>query len=133
MTGWRAGVAACAAGLMLAGCGTAADQRKARIATERFYAAVSAKDGGTACAQLSPDTRSQLVKDESEPDCAKAVLKLKLHGTRASVVHVYSTSAEVVLAGGDTVFLGETKGGWRIEAVGCRRVDKGPYECEEQA
>jgi hypothetical protein len=73
------------------------------------------------------------VKDEREPSCAKAVLQLSLHGRRADVVRVYATAAQVDLAGGDSVFLGDTHEGWRLEAVGCRRQDSGPFECEEQA
>jgi hypothetical protein len=128
-----AGLVACAAGLAVAGCGTGADQSQARAAAEGFYAAVRSGDGAKACGQLSADTRSQLTKDESEPDCSKAVLKLSLHGTSAKVVRVYATSAQVDLAGGDTVFLGETPDGWRIDAVGCKRVESGPFECEEEA
>jgi hypothetical protein len=128
-----AGLVACAAGLVLCACGTGADQTQARAAVEDFYAAVHNGDGARACGHLSSDTRSQLTKDESEPDCSKAVLKLSLHGTSAKAVRVYATSAQVDLAGGDTVFLGETPDGWQIDAVGCKRVDSGPFECEEQA
>ena len=124
----------CAAGLALAGCGTGADERAARAATERFYSAVQAHEGQTACALLDPDTSSQLVKDEQEPDCASAVLKLELHGTRATSVSVYATAAQVRLDGGDTVFLGFTRNGWRIDAVGCRTASGGgPLECEEES
>ena len=121
------------AGIAAAGCGTAADRTQARAATERFYAAVQHHDGRTACAQLSPPTRAQLVKDQSEPDCAKAVLKLSLHGSRAGTVQVYATSARVALARGDTVFLGYGQQGWRIDAVGCRPQGNGLFDCEEQA
>jgi hypothetical protein len=49
------------------------------------------------------------------------------------VVRVYATSAEVELAGGDTLFLDDTQQGWRLQAVGCHPNGDGPYECEEQA
>ncbi len=130
--GWVGGVAAAMA-LGVSGCGTAADSDQARSATERFYRAVQQRDGATACTQLSPDTRKSLVQDQGGSRCADAVLKLGLHGERAAVVRVYFTSAQVVLAGGDTVFLSDTRQGWRIEAVGCRPQHGGPYECEEQA
>src|SRR2546423_10642349 len=129
-----AGLAACAAGLVFGACGTGADKREVRAATERFYSAVRAHEGRTACGLLDSDTSSQLVKDEQEPDCARAVLKLQLHGSKAAAVSVYATSAQVRLAGGDTVFLGFTRNGWRIEAVGCRTVTGGgPLQCEEQS
>lgn len=124
-------VAAALAALVCAGCGTGADQRQARAAAERFYAAVARHDGQTACAQLSPDLRAQLVKDESER-CAEAVGHLHLQGRRAARVRVYATSALVELDGGDSVFLDDTREGWRIAAVGCRPDGPGPYECEEE-
>ena len=119
-----AGLALCVAGLALSGCGTGADQRAVRATTERFYAAVHGHDGGAACALLSKPPR----------DCSNTVLKLSLHGARAASASVYATSAQVKLAGGDTVFLGWTASGWRIDAVGCRVVPGGgPLECEEQS
>jgi outer membrane murein-binding lipoprotein Lpp len=125
--------AAAVSALLLAGCGTSADRRQARAAAERFATAVQAGDGATACAQLSPALRRQLVKDEPGKRCAKAVLGLSVHGRRASAVRVYATSAEVELAGGDTLFLDDTSEGWRLQAVGCHPNGDGPYECEEQA
>jgi hypothetical protein len=124
-----AGIAALGA----AGCGTSADRDAARGAAQRLYAAVARHDGATACAQMSPDLRAQLVKDQSEPHCAKAVLKLTLHDGPPAAVQVYADNAEVQLGGGDTVFLGDTREGWRVEALGCRPQGKGPYDCEEQA
>ena len=118
--------------LGLSACGTGGDVAQARSATERFYAATHQHDGVTACAQLSPDTRAQLVKDTGKR-CATSVLELSLHGSQPSVVRVYATSAVVTLAGGDTVFLGDTREGWRIEAVGCKPQHGGPYDCEAQA
>jgi hypothetical protein len=118
--------------LALAGCGTGGARTQARAAVERLYAAYHRHDGRAACAQLSPDLRSQLVEDESV-GCARAVLKLRLRGSTAAAVRVYATSAQVVLAHGDTVFLGDSPLGWRIDAVGCRSQGAGPYACEEQA
>jgi hypothetical protein len=118
-----AGLALCAAGLALSGCGTGADQRDVRAVTERFYAAVRHHDGGAACALLG----------QPPPDCANAVRKLSLHGTRAQSASVYATSAQVRLDGGETAFLGWTPDGWRIDAAGCHVVaGGGPLQCEEQ-
>ncbi len=129
---WRA-LCPVALAVAVVGCGTGADQAQVRSPTERFYGAVEHRDGAAACTQLTRELRAQLVKDESEPTCTKAVLKLSLRGRRAADVRVYATSGRVTLAGGDTVFLGDTRLGWRIEAVGCRPRTDGPYECEEQA
>jgi outer membrane murein-binding lipoprotein Lpp len=122
-----------ASSLAAAGCGTSADRDQARTAVQRLYAAVDRGDGQTACAQMSPDLRAQLVSDEPGSRCATAVMKLSLHGGRPAAVRVYADAAEVVLAGGDTVFLGDTAEGWRVQALGCRPNGKGPYQCEEQA
>ena len=126
-------LAVAAAALAAAGCGTSTDRDQARTAAQRLYAAVDRHDGAAACAQMSPPLRAQLVKDQSEPECAKAVLKLSLHGGRPAAVRVYANAAEVRLAGGDTVFLSDTREGWRVDAVGCRPQGGGPYDCEEQA
>jgi hypothetical protein len=118
--------------LVVAGCGTSADRTQVRATAQRFSDAVAQRDGAVACAQLSPDLRAQLVEDESAT-CSKAVLKLRLHGRRAGVVRVYATSALVRLVAGDTLFLGDTAQGWRLEAVGCRPRAGRPYDCEEEA
>jgi hypothetical protein len=126
--------AAASAALMLvvAGCGTGTDRGQVRAAAQRFSDAVAQNRGAVACAQLSPDLRAQLVKDESST-CSKAVLALKLRGRRAAEIRVYATSAMVRLASGDTMFLGDTAEGWRLEAIGCRRQRGAPYDCEEQS
>jgi hypothetical protein len=114
------------------GCGTGGDRRQARAAAQTLYAAVQRHDGATACAQMSSNLRAQLVDDQGT-GCAKAVLALALHGSRVAAVRVYADAAQVRLAGGDTVFLGDTREGWRVEALGCRPHGAGPYQCEEQA
>lgn len=129
------GIACLAAGLAAlsaSGCGTGPDRAQAQEAVERFYAAVERRDGRTACAQLSPDVRAGLAEDEAGR-CERAVLGLALRGRRAEAVRVYATSAQVVLAGGDTVFLGDGRQGWRIQAAGCRPRGGGPYDCEAEA
>jgi hypothetical protein len=115
------------------GCGTSADRDQARAAAERLYQAAHRDDGATACAQLAPDLRAQLVEDEPGSRCATAIRQLTLHGDRADRVRVYATSAEVRFAGGDTVFLGDTAQGWRVEALGCQPAGPGPFECEAQS
>jgi hypothetical protein len=115
-----------------AACGTSTDRDQARSAAQTLYAAVQRHDGALACAQMSPSLRAQLVKDEGSP-CAKAVLKLQLHDGTPETVRVYADSAEVRLRHGDTVFLGDTREGWRVEALGCQPQGPGPYDCEAQA
>jgi hypothetical protein len=127
-----------ASGLLVAivgsgcGIGTGADRRQAGTAAQTLYEAVRRHDGDLACAQMSPALRAQLVGDAGGR-CAEAVLKLQLNGGSALSVRVYADEAIVRLRGGDTVFLGDTSQGWRVDAVGCRPDGPGPYDCEEQA
>ena len=117
----------------LAGCGRSRDRAQARSAAEDFYSAVSHHDGAGACARLSSDARMAL-EQQASSTCARAVLHLDLSGRRAHIVRVYSTNAAVELLHGDTVFLQETRQGWRISAAGCRPQGRGePADCEVQA
>ncbi|HEY4096910.1 MAG TPA: hypothetical protein VGM33_15420 [Baekduia sp.] len=125
-------LASCLVALTAAGCGASNDRDQARAAVEKVYASADRHDGAAACAQLSPALRAQLVDDEGAP-CPRAVLRLHLRGQRPATVRVYADAAEVRLAGGDTVFLGDTREGWRVEALGCRPHGPGPYACEAQA
>jgi hypothetical protein len=123
-----------ALGLLLAvggaaGCATSADSDHARRATQTLYTAVERHDGATACAQMSPSLRAELVSDQGER-CAKAVLSLDLSGRTPDKVEVYADEALVRLADGDTVFLSVTQEGWRVDALGCQPHGKGPYDCE---
>ena len=119
--------------LSAAGCGTSTDREQARSAAQRLYTAVRQRDGATACAQMSPDLRMQVVKDQSQPRCSKAALKLSLHGGAPAVVRVYANSAQVQFGAADTVFLSDTRAGWRVDALGCKPQGPGPYDCEEQS
>jgi hypothetical protein len=114
------------------GCGTSVDRAQVRTTAQRFADAVARHDGATACAQLSPTLRTQLVKDESAT-CTKAILQLQLDGRRATDVRVYATSAIARLVGGDTMFLSDTAQGWRLDAIGCRAKAGAPYDCEEDS
>jgi hypothetical protein len=118
------------AGVAVAGCGADRSDDAARVA-EGFYAAVAEEDGRRACRQLTPGTASQLEKDEGKP-CEEAVLALSLSGERAAGSAVYVTAAKVDLDAGDSVFLDEAPGGWRIAAAGCRPQpgEEAPYDCE---
>jgi hypothetical protein len=115
---------------LLTGCVRDGARDAARGATERFYGAVRSHNGAAACAELSSYTRDQLEKNEMKP-CEQAVLGLQLRGSNAAGATVTETSAEVHLAHGDTVFLDETRDGWRVSAAGCRpTTEQEPYECE---
>lgn len=117
----------------LAGCGRSADRSAAQSVAEGFYSAVSHHDGAGACARLSTNARTAL-EQQASATCARAVLHLDLSGHRAHIVRVYTTNAAVELLHGDTVFLQQTRQGWRISAAGCRPQGRGePADCEVQA
>src|SRR5689334_20406398 len=119
-----AGLAVCVAGLAFAGCGTGADKNAVRSVTEHFYAAVQNHDGQAACSLLGTEP----------PGCASQVTKLKLRPGHVSSVSVYATSAQARLDSGDVVFLGFTRDGWKIDAVGCRpNPSGGPMNCEQES
>ena len=119
-----AGLALCVAGLAFAGCGTGADKRAVRSVSERFYAAVHNRDGQAACSLLGSEP----------PGCPAMVDKLKLRGTRVASVSVYATAAQARFDSGDVVFLGFTRDGWKIDAVGCRPAPSGgPMNCEQES
>jgi hypothetical protein len=82
--------------------------------------------------QLSPAVRKAITQQESARGCAEAVVKVKARGSPIEGVRVYATSARVDLAGGESVFLSAMRGGWRIDALGCRPRSSGAFECEEQ-
>ena len=127
------GLLAVAAAAALGGCAGGDDEAAGRAA-ERFYTSVSERDGREACDQLEQSTREALEHDESAP-CEKAVLTLDLTGARAESATVWVTSAQVRLRRGDTVFLDETPGGWRVAAAGCKPQpgEERPYECEVES
>jgi hypothetical protein len=117
----------------LAGCGRSGDRQTVRDVALRFYAAVDHHDGAAACSLLSADTRATLEEQESE-SCDKAVEQLDLTGGPVGKVSVYSSEAAVELRGGDTVFLQDTKEGWRIAAAGCRpKAHEEPADCDLEA
>jgi hypothetical protein len=119
--------------LALCGCGRSGDRQTVRGIALQFYAAVGRHDGARACALLSAETRKALEDQESE-SCAGAIEHVDLAGGPVGAVSVYSTEAVVELRGGDTVFLQDTKEGWRIAAAGCRPSGhEEPADCDLEA
>jgi hypothetical protein len=131
---WRA-LPAVLALLVLAGCGQSQDRATVRKTTQRFLAAVEAKQGAVACGVLASETRKALESEESKP-CPQAIGSVDV--SRGPVLHVKVaiTNAKVDVAGGESFFLSEEKSGWRISALGCRASTaptKTPFDCELEA
>jgi hypothetical protein len=129
--GAKPAVAACLLALSLAACGTADRERDVAAVAERFHAALEARDGQAACAELSEETATKLEQQEGKP-CEEAVLGLELPtGRTVASTEVYERSAYASLAEGGTDFLDEGPRGWTIAAAGCRpTAPEQPYECE---
>jgi hypothetical protein len=117
--------------LLAAGCGTA-DREAALIeVSDSFHGALEARDGGSACAQMSKDAAEKLEFEEQSP-CSQAVLELELPaGARASSAEVYVTSGYADLPGPDVAFLEDGPDGWKVTAAGCSPSSSDhPYQCE---
>jgi hypothetical protein len=124
---WRITTGAVLAGLALAGagCGQDANRDDVQAVTGRFFAALAARDGATACAQLSTDTVDSLEQDEQSA-CPEAIAAAGLATSRVVKVAVYVTNAKVDLANGASAYLEQTASGWKLSALGCRATDGDP-------
>ena len=128
-----AGAAATGTLLVLAACGNSADVREARLAAAGLYSAVQAKRGPAACRRLTAQARRAL-EDQQRRPCPEAVVELELSQPRVLSVSVFATGAAARMAGGDTVFLDDTRRGWRVSAAGCRPAGADrPYDCEVES
>jgi hypothetical protein len=123
---------ALAAALALAGCGTSTDRAQVRVVTSGFFAALDAHHADQACARLSQSLARTIEEERSASRCADAVTTVPTRSGAIVEVHVYATSARADLSSGESVFLGLSRVGWRIDAFGCRSQPSGPYDCEEQ-
>lgn len=94
-----------------------------------FYQAVASGDAATACDLLAPATKSELEQSEQKP-CEDAVLGAGIPDAgQPDRTRVFGTMAQVELTG-DTAFLAEFQGGWKVMAVGCTARPELPYDCE---
>ena len=123
-------LASCVAAGVLSACAGQETGEPAAVA-ERFYETVRAGDGSGACAQLSPDAKSELEAAEGAR-CPRAVLELELSGVRARGGEAYVTTARVEMDRGDRLFLDRTRAGWRVAAAGCKPQpgEEAPDDCE---
>ena len=121
----RAAVALAAGAVLLTGCSSAHEPEVERVAGT--FDDTSA-DPQQRCDLLAPATLIAFEQDESAP-CADAVQDLPVQGGAVESVEVWGGNAQVRLAG-DTVFLTETRAGWRITSAACTPRSGGPYDCE---
>jgi hypothetical protein len=113
---------------VLTGCSSTQEPEVQRVAT------AFEDPGGDAearCDLLAPTTLAALEEDQSS-SCPEAIGQLPLAGGDVRSVEVWGGDAQVRLAG-DTLFLTETKAGWRITAAACRPQGEAPYDCKVEA
>lgn len=115
---------------LLSGCGgSGARGTDASGAAEAFERAVTNGKATEACALLAPGTRDEL-EDDGRMTCPAALGEEQLpEGGAVRNVDVYGRQAMVTLQG-DTLFLSQFRGGWRVVAAGCVPESGKPYKCQ---
>ena len=125
-----------AVAVLAAGCGVSDDEAEVRGVTERFYTAIRVDDGAAACELLSAETASAL-ESQSGQTCEDVITRLQYDGGEVESAVVYVTNAKVEMSSGESAFLGDEPGGWRLTAIACKpeadRPRHRPFECEVEA
>ena len=110
---------------LLAGCASTQQPEVEKVAST--FEDPSA-DAEARCDLLAPATLAAFEKDQTAP-CTDAVQQLSLDGGAVTSVEVWGGEAQVRMDG-DTLFLTETRAGWRVAAAGCTSRGDAPYDCE---
>ena len=110
---------------LLAGCASTQEPDVEKVAST--FEDPSA-DAEARCDLLAPATLAAFEKDQTAP-CTDAVQQLSLDGGAVTSVEVWGGEAQVRMDG-DTLFLTETRAGWRVAAAGCTSRGDAPYDCE---
>ena len=113
--------------LLLSACSSGHESAVSATAA-KYFDALAAQDGQTACDLLAPTTRSELEQSTKSP-CPKAIVSeaVAQPGDQRDV-EVFGTMAEVRFTD-DTVFLTQSDAGWRVMASACKPVPAHPYDC----
>ncbi len=124
--GRRAVLAAVAgACLVMTGCSSTQQPEVEQVATTFENPGA---DPRTRCDLLAPATLEAFEQDE-EASCAEAIQQVPLGGGgEIESVEIWGGDAQVRLSG-DTLFLTQTRAGWRISAAACQSRGEAPYEC----
>jgi len=110
---------------LLAGCASTQEPEVEKVAST--FEDPSA-DAEARCDLLAPTTLAAFEEDQTAP-CTDAVQQLSLDGGAVTSVEVWGGDAQVRMDG-DTLFLTETRAGWRVAAAGCTSRGDAPYDCE---
>jgi len=117
--------AAGALAALLTGCASAGEPDVAKVATAFED---PSGDPQARCDLLAPATLATFESDSSAP-CADALADVPLQGGQVGSVEIWGGDAQVRL-GGDTLFLTQTRTGWKVTAAGCESRGEAPYDCE---
>jgi hypothetical protein len=106
------------------------ERPRAEQAAVAFYDAITQQNGAAACALLAPETLQDIEKSAKQP-CDQAIADEDLPDQlgKVSDTAVHGNEATIVAAG-DTVFVSDFDGVWKIVAVGCTAQGDLPYDCE---
>jgi hypothetical protein len=105
------------------------DARRATQTATEFSTALANKDAATACSLLAPETVHQLEKS-AKTQCDQAILDEELPEPGALVgAEVFGSEARVAFAG-DTMFVTDLGGTWKLAAAGCTPRGDLPYDCD---
>ena len=110
---------------MLAGCASAQAPDVEQVATTF---ADPAGDPQERCDLLAPAVLAAFEQSEQAP-CAEAIQDLPLQAGRVESTAIWGGDAQVKMSS-DTLFLTETKAGWRVTAAACTPQGEAPYDCE---
>ena len=125
-----------ATALAVSACGTSGDRQQARAVVERFYEAVREDDGQAACRQLGKSLREQ-VESQTGQECRAAITRFDYDGGAVVGAEVYVTNAKVDLRGGESAFLAQESGAWKLSAIACTAEDgkpaDRPFDCEAES
>jgi hypothetical protein len=111
--------------VLLAGCASAQAPDVEEVATT--FEDQSA-DPQARCDLFIPTALAAFEESEGAP-CAEAIEDLPLEGGSVESIQIWGGDAQVKI-GGDTLFLSETKDGWRVTAAACTPQGEAPYDCE---
>jgi hypothetical protein len=122
---WTVLAAFAAASMVLTGCSSTQQPEVERVATTFWDPGA---DAPTRCDLLAPATLAAFEQDESA-SCAEAIAQVPLGGGgEIEAVEIWGGDAQVRMSG-DTLFLTETRAGWRITAAACEPRSEAPYDC----
>jgi hypothetical protein len=110
------------------GCGVTPGTDGVTRTAAAWLAAARAKDAAALCRLVTPAAAESAATGNET--CVQALGDLDLPAAGpVGAVQVWSDRAQVKV-GGDTLFLTEVDGGWRVSAAGCTARTDGPYDCD---